>query len=71
MNTCRFTDFMHVLEPWLNENYIHQARIDDRKIFTLTFVDGGCQTFRIDDCSSEQLADTIALLKKNGVQVAV
>ena len=69
MNTCTFTDFMQAIEPWLNDNFIHQASFGADGLFTLRFVDGGCKSYQIDDCTSEQLENTIALLKKNGVQV--
>jgi hypothetical protein len=35
------------------------------------FVDGGQKVYHIDDCSTAQLDDIIALMKKNGVKVAV
>jgi len=69
MNTCRFNDFIQTLKPWLNDSYIHQASLSAESVFTLTFVDGGCKTFQIDDCSSEQLEHTIVHMEKNGVQV--
>jgi hypothetical protein len=69
MNKCNFTDFMQSLKPWLNNDYIHQARLGAEGTFTLWFVDGGYQTYQIDDCTSEQLENTIEHLKKHGVQV--
>ena len=69
MSTCTFIDFIQTLKPWLNDNYIHQARFDDKGDFTLTFVDGGQKKYHIDDCSSKQLDDVIGLMKKNGVKV--
>jgi hypothetical protein len=69
MNTCRLIDFMQAIKPWLNENYIHQARLDECRNFTLTFVDGGQKAYSIDDCSAAQLDDIIGLMKENGVKV--
>ena len=69
MNKCKFIDFMQMIEPWLNAEYIHQARLDPERKFTLMFVDGGYKTYEIDGCSSEQLEDTIEHLKKNGIRV--
>jgi hypothetical protein len=69
MNTCTLIDFMQALKPWLNDNYIHQASISAEGRFTLRFVDGGCKTYQIDGCTSEQMEHTLALLKENGVQV--
>jgi len=32
---------MQTLKPWLNNDYIHQARLGAEGILTLNFVDGG------------------------------
>ena len=69
MNTCTFIDFMQTLKPWLNDDYIHTARFDDKGNFTLMFVDGGQKVYQVDDCTAAQLNDAIELLKKNGVPV--
>jgi hypothetical protein len=69
MNTCTFIDFMQTLKPWLNDDYIHTARFDDKGIFTLMFVDGGQKTYQVDDCTAAQLNEAAELLKKNGVSV--
>jgi hypothetical protein len=69
MKTCTFIDFMQTLKPWLNDDYIHKARFDDKGNFTLMFVDGGQKVYHVDDCTAEQLKDAVALLKKNGVSV--
>ena len=69
MNTCTFIDFIETLKPWLNDDYIHTARFDDKGNFTLMFVDGGQKVYQVDDCTSAQLKDAVELLNKNGVQV--
>jgi len=69
MNKCKFNDFMQMLKPWLNDDYIRQARLGGEGTLTFSFVDGGYQTYQIDDCTSEQLESTIEHMKKNGVQV--
>jgi len=69
MHKCNFIDFMETLKPWINDSYIRQARLNAEGTLTLTFVDGGCKTYQIDDCSLEQLENTIAHMKKNGVAV--
>ena len=69
MNTCTFIDFMQALEPWLNGDYIKQARFDDKGNFTLMFVDGGQKLYHVDDCTAVQLKNVVELLKKNGVPV--
>ena len=69
MSTCTFIDFMQTLKPWLNDDYIHTARFDDRGNFTLMFVDGGQRVYQVDDCTAAQLKEAVALLEKNGVSV--
>jgi hypothetical protein len=69
MDTCKFIDFLETLKPWINDNYIRQAHLNSAGTFTLRFVDGGCKTYQIEDCSSEQLEKTIGHMKKNGIQV--
>ncbi|MBW2428276.1 MAG: hypothetical protein JRF56_04905 [Deltaproteobacteria bacterium] len=69
MNTCTFIDFMQALKPWLNDDYIRQARFDDKGNFTLMLVDGGQKVYHVDDCTAAQLKDVVALMKKNGVPV--
>ncbi len=69
MEKCTFINFMQVLKPWLNDDYIQHARFDENGIFTLTFVNGGQKAYQIDDCTAGQLTDAVALLKKNGVRV--
>lgn len=69
MNTCTFMDFMQALKPWLNDDYIQQARFDDKGNFTLLLVDGGQKIYHVDDCTAAQLKDAVELMKKNGVPV--
>jgi hypothetical protein len=60
---------MQALKPWLNGDYIKQARFDDKGNFTLMFVDGGQKLYHVDDCTAVQLKNVVELLKKNGVPV--
>ena len=69
MNTCTFINFMQTLTPWLNDDYIHTARFDDKGNFTLMFVDGGQKVYQVDDCTAAQLKEAAELLEKNGVSV--
>jgi hypothetical protein len=62
-------DFMQTLKPWLNGDYIQQARFDAKGNFTLLFVDGGQKVYHVDDCTAGQLKDVVELLKKKGVPV--
>jgi hypothetical protein len=70
MTTCTFVDFIQMLKPWLNDNYIKQARIDENGRFKIIFVDGGQQQYLISDCSASDLEKAIELLEANGVHIA-
>jgi len=67
--TCSLANFMQVLDPWLNEDYIRKAYLDDKGNFTLLFVDGGGQTYKIDDCTKDRLKDIMESIKKRGIPV--
>jgi len=69
MNTCTFIDFMQALKPWLNRDYIKQARFDNNGIFTLMLVDGGQKVYHVDECTAAQVKEAIELMKKNDVPV--
>ena len=60
---------MQALKPWLNEDYVQHARLDENGGFTLTFVNGGQKAYRIDNCTVAQLGDALELLRKNDVRV--
>jgi hypothetical protein len=60
---------MEVLKPWLNDDYIRRAYFDTQGNFKLWFVDGGRNSYRIDDCSEEQINAAVEILKKHGVSV--
>ena len=69
MKTCTFIDFMQTLKPWLNDDYIQQARFDAKGNFTLSFVDGGQKVYHVDDCTAAQVKNAVDLMKENGVPV--
>jgi hypothetical protein len=69
MKTCSFADFMHTLDPWLNDNYIRKAYLDGKGNFTLLFVDGGGQSYQIDDCTKDKIDNIIEAMKKRGIPV--
>ena len=69
MTTCGFSDFVQILKPWLDSDYIRSAYRDEEGHLRLMFVDGGEAAYRIDDCSAEQLRSVFALMKENGIRV--
>ena len=69
MKTCNLSDFMSSLTPWLNDDYIRKAYLDDKGHFVLLFTDGIKNIYRIEDCSKSQLEAIIEDLKNKGVFV--
>lgn len=69
MKTCPFTDFMKALDPWLVDDYIRKAFVDDEGRFRLIFTDGGETSYRIDDCTRDQIAEVIRRLQAREVPV--
>jgi len=69
MKTCGFADFIQVLQPWLDSEYIRSADRDPDGNLRLLFVDGGEAVYRIDDCSEAQLRAVFARMKASGIRV--
>ena len=67
--TCRFSDFMQSLKPWLNDHFIRKACLTEKSHLILMFTDGGQSTYRIDDCTEPQMKKVIEAMKKNGIIV--
>jgi beta-lactam-binding protein with PASTA domain len=60
---------MKALEPWLNDDYIQHARVDEKGNFSFTFVNGGQKSYQVDDCTAGQIKNAVELLKKNNVRI--
>ena len=69
MKTCKLPDFMASLTPWLDDNYIRKAYVDDNGHFVLLFTDGIKNVYNIEDCKKSQLEAILEDLKKQGVSV--
>ena len=69
MQTCNFTDFIQVLKPWLDSDYIRKGYLDKNGKFILFFSDGGEKVYQIDDCSKAQLKEVFELMVKKGIPV--
>jgi len=69
MKTCQLSDFMKALTPWLDDNYIRKAYLDDNGRFVLLFTDGVKNVYHIEDCEKSQLKAILEDLKKKGVPV--
>jgi len=69
MKTCNLSDFMNALTPWLDDDYIRKAYLDDNGYFVLLFADGVKNVYHITDCEKSQLNDILEDLKKKGIPV--
>lgn len=69
MKTCNLSDFMQALNPWLDDDYIRKAYLDDNGHFVLLFMDGVKNVYNIEDCETSQLKAILEDLAKKGVPV--
>ena len=69
MKTCNLSDFMKALTPWLDDDYIRKAYVDDNGHFVLLFMDGVKNVYNIEDCEKSELVTILQGLKKKGVSV--
>ncbi len=67
MNACTLVDFIKSLEPWLSEEHIEEGFIDEDGAVHFKFTNGAVNTYRIDDCTAEQLQGVIEKIKEKGV----
>jgi hypothetical protein len=64
MKTCNLYDFMKSLSPWLDDDYIRKACLDENGHFALMFTDGVKNVYHIEDCEKSQLEEILEDLKK-------
>jgi len=69
MKTCNLSDFMKALNPWLDDDYIRKAYMDDNGRFVLLFTDGVKNVYHIENCKKSQLKEILEDLKKKGVPI--
>ena len=69
MKTCNLSDFMKSLTPWLDDDYIRKAYVDDNGHFVLLFMDGVKNVYHIEDCEKSELEKILEDLKKKGVSI--
>ena len=67
METCNFNDFIQVLKPWLDSDYIRKGYIDNDGTFRLFFADGGERIYRIDDCTEARLKEVFQTMLEKGI----
>jgi hypothetical protein len=69
MKTCSLNDFMAEINPWLDQDYIREAHVDDKGHFVLQFLDGTKNVYYIDDCNADQIKGVLKDLKSKGIPV--
>ena len=69
MKTCNLSDFMKALTPWLDDDYIRKAYVDDNGHFVLLFTDGVKNVYNIEGCEKSQLKAILEDLEKKGVAI--
>ena len=57
------------MKPWLSDDYIRGAGIDENGNFVLLFTDGVKNVYKINDCTKEQLIGVLEELKEQGVDI--
>lgn len=67
MKTCSLNDFLQELNPWLDNDHIKEAFIDEKGHFALIFKDGMKNVYDIDDCNKEQIRAIIEDLRAKGI----
>ena len=68
MKTCKLSDFLTSLTPWLDDDYILKA-VDENGHFVLLFKDGVKNVYNIEDCEKSQLKTILEDLQNKGVSV--
>ena len=69
MPTCRINDFLKILRPWLDRDYIRKVYLDNQAQLVLYFADGGQNTYRIDDCNQAQLNELLDEIKQKEIPI--
>ena len=69
MKTCKLSDFIQTLTPWIHDDYIRKAYLDDNGYFVLLFRDGVKDVYQIEDCEKSQIEAILEDMKKKGVSI--
>lgn len=69
MKNCKMNDFMQELAPWLDSDYIREARKDAEGHVVLLFQDGVENVYHIEDCTGEQVDGILKDLQARGITV--
>ncbi len=67
MKTCSLDDFMTEMQPWLDNDHIRKAYINEDGHFILKFRDGMKNVYNIDDCSRDHIEEILKDLAGRGI----
>jgi hypothetical protein len=67
--TCTLNEFLLAVKPWISEEYIRKAYLDDEGNLVLDFRDGVRNVYQIDDCTAGQIKTILKDFKKSGIKV--
>ena len=69
METCKIKDFLAVLEPWLDGDYIRKVFLTKEEHLVFFLCDGGQKDYHIDDCSKDQLKEILSNIRQKGIPI--
>ena len=69
MKTYNLSDFMKALTPWLDDDYVRRAYVNDNNHLLPLFKDGVKNVYHIEDWEKFQLESILKGLKKKDVTV--
>ena len=67
MKTCSLDDFLTEMKPWLDNDYIRKAHVDENDHFVLHFRDGMKNVYSIDDCNRSHIDQILKDLADKGI----
>ncbi len=70
MEVCTLNEFMKSIQPWISEQYIRKAYLDNNGDFVLAFTDGVKNVYRVAECSRDQLVEILKDMEKDGIEVS-
>jgi len=69
MKKCSLNSFIDEIKPWLSGDYISKAEIVDEGRFTLHFLNGTMNVYKIDNCTKNQVEKICEDLIEKGIVV--
>jgi hypothetical protein len=67
--TCTLNEFLLAVKPWISDEYIRKAYLDDEGNLVLDFRDGVRNVYQIDNCAAGQMKNILRDFRKAGIEV--